>query len=62
MLRQAFKDTPGDKDYLADLKRANLTSKYIGGETVEKFVGQIYAPPPELQPRLEFTVQKRKLS
>jgi tripartite-type tricarboxylate transporter receptor subunit TctC len=62
ILRQAFKDTMADKEYLADLKRANLTAEYISGETVEKFVEQIYATPPELKTRLDFTVKKRKLS
>ncbi len=62
ILRQAFKDTMADKDYLADLKRANLTAEYISGETVEKFVEQIYTTPPELKSRLDFTVKKRKLS
>ncbi len=62
ILRQAFKETMADRDYLADLKRANLTAEYISGETVEKFVEQIYTTPPELKSRLDFTVKKRKLS
>lgn len=62
ILRRAFKDTMADKEYLADLKRANLTAEYIDGETVEKFVEQIYSTPAELKSRLDFTVKKRKLS
>jgi len=57
-MRQAFKTTLQDKDYLADLKRANLNSEYVFGEEVEKYVDQIYRTPEPIKKRIEFTVTR----
>lgn len=61
-LRQAFKATLQDKDYLADLEKANLTSEYVSGEEVERYVEEIYKTPPQIKKRLEFTVSRRSTS
>jgi tripartite-type tricarboxylate transporter receptor subunit TctC len=61
-LRNAFKATLQDKDYLADLEKANLTSEYVSGEEVERYVDQIYRTPAEIKKRLEFTVSRRPTS
>jgi tripartite-type tricarboxylate transporter receptor subunit TctC len=61
-LRQAFKATLQDKDYLADLERAKLTSEYVSGEEVERYVEEIYRTPEEIRKRLEFTVSRRPTS
>jgi tripartite-type tricarboxylate transporter receptor subunit TctC len=61
-LRQAFKATLKDKDYLADLEKAKLTSEYVSGEEVERYVEEIYRTPEEIRKRLEFTVSRRPTS
>jgi tripartite-type tricarboxylate transporter receptor subunit TctC len=58
VLRQAFKATMHDKDYIADAQRAKLTVEYISGEQVEKYVERIYAATPDVKNRLSFTVRK----
>lgn len=62
ILREAFKATIKDKEYIADSERAKLTVEYISGEQVEKYVDAIYAATPEVKKRLDFTVRKAKKS
>jgi len=62
ILRQAFKATIQDKDYVADSERAKLTVEYISGDQVENFVEQIYAASADVKKRLSFTVRKAKSS
>jgi tripartite-type tricarboxylate transporter receptor subunit TctC len=62
IMRQAFKATLQDKDFLADLEKANLSSEYVAGEEIERYVEQIYRTPSELKKRLEFTVSRRPTS
>jgi tripartite-type tricarboxylate transporter receptor subunit TctC len=59
ILRQAFKATMEDKDFLADAKNSNLTVEYVSGEQAEKMVAQIYSMSPEIKKKLSFTVRKR---
>jgi len=62
ILRQAFKATMQDKDYVADSQRAKLTVEYISGEQVENYVEKIYAASADVKQRLSFTVRKAKAS
>jgi hypothetical protein len=60
VLRNAFKATMEDNDFLADAKKSNLTVEHISGEEAERLAKQIYSMPPQVKERLEFTVRKKK--
>jgi tripartite-type tricarboxylate transporter receptor subunit TctC len=59
LLRNAFKATLQDNDFVADAKKSNLTVEHVSGEEAEKLVAQIYSMPPQVKKRLDFTVRKR---
>ena len=60
ILSKAFKATMADADYKADADRAKLGVEYISPEKIKEYIEEIYATPPEVRKRLEFTVPKRK--
>jgi hypothetical protein len=45
VLRKAFMDTMGDKDFLADAARGNFEIRPVAGEAIQKLVQDIYATP-----------------
>jgi len=47
-LRKAFMDTMKDKDFLADIERAQMEINPVPGDQLEKLVKEIHAAPPEI--------------
>jgi tripartite-type tricarboxylate transporter receptor subunit TctC len=47
-LRQAFMDTMGDKDFLAEAAKVELEVNPVSGADVEKLVKDVYATPPDI--------------
>jgi tripartite-type tricarboxylate transporter receptor subunit TctC len=47
-LRKAFMDTMADKDFVADVEKAQLEITPVAGEAVQKLVGDIYQTPPAI--------------
>lgn len=52
LLRRAFDATMIDRDFLADAKKAQLPILPLGGETMQKMVGELYATPPAVIERV----------
>ena len=48
MLREAFKKTMSDPEFLADAKKQHMELFHISGEDVETLVRRIYATPPHV--------------
>jgi tripartite-type tricarboxylate transporter receptor subunit TctC len=47
-LREAFDATMRDPDFLAEMRRLDLEVRPIGGDEVQKLIGEIYASPPQV--------------
>jgi tripartite-type tricarboxylate transporter receptor subunit TctC len=62
ILRNAFKATMEDKDYIKDATKSKLVVDFVPGTQIERYVGQIYSVSPEVQKKLEFLVRKPKTS
>lgn len=60
ILRQAFKATLEDSEFLAEAKKAKLHIQYVSGEEIEKYVDEILAIPPATKETLAFLVKKAK--
>jgi len=45
VLRKAFMETMGDKEFLAEAGKANLEIRPVSGAEVEKLVAEIYETP-----------------
>jgi hypothetical protein len=47
-LREAFDATMRDPDFVAEMRRLDLEVRPIGGDEVQKLIGEIYASPPQV--------------
>ena len=62
VLRQAFKATINDSDYIADAKKSKLPVDYISGEKVEQYVEEIYSVSPAIKKQLAFLFKNQRTS
>jgi len=62
LLRTAFKVTIEDNDYKAAAEKSKLTTNYIPGEKIDRYVAQIYSISPQAKKRLEFVARKPRTS
>jgi tripartite-type tricarboxylate transporter receptor subunit TctC len=60
ILREAFKATLEDPEFLAEAKRSELVIDYVSGEEIEKFVAQILAISPRTKKSLQFLVREQE--
>lgn len=60
ILRQGFKATLQDAEFLAEAKKAKLNIQYVSGEEIETYVDEILSIPPAIKERLAFLVKKAK--
>jgi len=57
VLREAFKATLEDPEFLAEAQGSNLVIDYVSGEEIEKIVGQILAISPKTKEKLQFLLE-----
>jgi tripartite-type tricarboxylate transporter receptor subunit TctC len=62
ILRNAFKATLEDKDYIADAHKSKLPVEHISGKRIEQYVEEIYSASPDVKKRLEFLFKKPRTS
>lgn len=62
VLRQAFKATINDSDYIADAKKSKLPVDYISGEKIEQYVEEIYSVSPAIKKQLAFLFKNQRTS
>ncbi|MFQ5850429.1 MAG: Bug family tripartite tricarboxylate transporter substrate binding protein [Candidatus Binatia bacterium] len=60
ILRKAFKVTLEDPGFLADTRKSKLAIRYVSGEVIDKFVGEILGMSPKVKESLQFLVRKKK--
>jgi len=60
ILRNAFKATLEDPEFLAEAKKSKLLIDYVSGEEIEKLVDEILAISPETEKSLQFLVVVKK--
>jgi hypothetical protein len=51
LLRKAFEALARDKEFLAEMDRANMEFNFVPGPGIDKVVAQIAATPPEIAGR-----------
>ncbi len=60
ILRNAFKATLEDPEFLAEAKKSKLLIDYVSGEEIEKLVDQTLGISPKTKKSLQFLVEKRQ--
>lgn len=60
VLRNAFKATFEDPEFLADAKGSKLILEHVAGEEIDGFVDDILRTPPKVKDKLRFLVKKAK--
>ena len=54
ILRQAFKETMRDSEFLAEADKSKLLTTYISGEEIENYIEEILSIPAEAKKKLQF--------
>ena len=62
VLRQAFKETMEDREFLAEAEKSKLLTTYISGEQIENYIEEILALPEDAKKKLKFltSVKEKK--
>ncbi len=60
ILRNAFKATLKDPEFLAQAKKSKLIINYVSGEDSERFIDQMLSISPSAKESLQFLVIKKK--